>query len=77
MPYLIERQQALLVRQIVVILRGQQRRCRSHVILNDNSLVRTLTRPRTLIRVLAEAYPQSMLRQVTTQPPRTTSDRSA
>ena len=65
MPYLIERQRALRVQEVVVILTGQQRRFRSHLILKDNSLVRTLTRPRTLIRVLAEEYPKPILRQAT------------
>ena len=57
MPYLVERQQALRTQEIVAILTGQQRRFRSHVILRDNSLVKTLTRPKTLTRVLAEARP--------------------
>ena len=50
MPYLIDRSRALWDRDIVVIVGVRRRRVRSRVILRDNSLYHTLTRPRTLIR---------------------------
>ncbi len=50
MPYLIDRQRALRTKEVVAILPVRQRRVRSRVILNDNSLYHTLTRPRTLVR---------------------------
>lgn len=52
MPYLDERSAALLTREIVAILSSRHHRVRSRVILRDNSLYQTLTRPRTLIRRL-------------------------
>ena len=53
MPYLIDRERALLGRDIVAALNTRGRRIRSHVVLADNSLCRTLTRPRTLAHHLA------------------------
>ena len=55
MPYLVDRQRALRVEEIVVILNVHQRRVRSHTILTDNSLYRTLTRTRTLVRHASES----------------------
>ena len=55
MPYVVDRQRALRVEELVVILNVHQRRVRSHVILIDNSLYRTLTRTRTLMRHASEA----------------------
>jgi hypothetical protein len=54
MPYVVERQRALSARDIVVILRVHERRVRSRLILRDNSIQRTLTRPKTLVRHLQE-----------------------
>ena len=54
MAYLIDRQRALRTEEIVVILKGM-RRARSRVVLSDNSLYQTLTRPQTLVRYLREA----------------------
>ena len=50
MPYLIDRQRALYGGDIVAVLGLRQRRVRSLVILRDNSLYQTLTRPKTLMR---------------------------
>ena len=50
MPYLWDRQRVLWTGDIVAVLAVRQRRERSHVILRDNSLHRTLTRPKTLAR---------------------------
>ncbi|MBI3321033.1 MAG: hypothetical protein HYZ91_02050 [Candidatus Omnitrophica bacterium] len=52
MPYLIDRQRALFTGDVVAILAVRQRRGRSRVILKDNSLYQTLTRPKTLARRL-------------------------
>ena len=48
MPYLIDRQRALRDAEIVVVLSVRQRGVRSRVVLRDNSLYQTLTRPSTL-----------------------------
>lgn len=50
MSYLIDRQRALYGGDVVVVLSLRQRRARSRVILRDNSLYQTLTRPKTLAR---------------------------
>jgi hypothetical protein len=50
MPYLIDRQRALYTGDVVAVLGVRQRRTRSRVILKDNSLYQTLTRPQTLAR---------------------------
>ena len=50
MGYLIERSRALHGDEVVVVVRGRRRRMHSTVILRDNSLYHTLTRPRTLLR---------------------------
>ncbi len=50
MAYLIDRQRALRLDDVVAVLKVRQRRSRSRVILSDNSLYHTLTRPQTLIR---------------------------
>ena len=50
MPYLIDRERALRASEIVAILSVRQRRVRSRVVLRDNSLYQTLTRPGTLRR---------------------------
>ena len=50
MAYLIDRQRALYGPDIVVIVTGNRRGERSRVTLRDNSLHRTLSRPRTLVR---------------------------
>ncbi len=50
MAYLIDRQRALRLDDVVAVLKVRQRRNRSRVILRDNSLYHTLTRPQTLIR---------------------------
>lgn len=49
MPYLIDRQRALWTGDVVAILSVRQRKVRSHVVLSDNSLYRTLTRARTFL----------------------------
>ncbi|MBI2496129.1 MAG: hypothetical protein HYY59_03760 [Candidatus Omnitrophica bacterium] len=54
MPYVVDRQRALRTQEIVAIVRSQQPRIRSRVILKDNSLYRTLTRPKTFIRCARE-----------------------
>ncbi len=50
MGYLLDRTRALRVRNLVVVLAHRARGVRSRVILRDNSLYHTLTRPKTLIR---------------------------
>lgn len=55
MGYLFERQRVLRVKDVVVVMRLQQRRLRSRVICADNSLYQTLTRPATLRRYLEQA----------------------
>ena len=53
MGYLIERRRALHGDEVVIVVRGTRRRIHSTVILRDNSLYHTLTRPRTLLRQTA------------------------
>ena len=55
MPYLIDRQRALWLREVVAVVGMRRRRVRSRVILRDNSLYHTLTRPGTLIRHTQDA----------------------
>jgi len=50
MPYLIDRQRTLYTGDVVAVLKARQRRIRSRVIMRDNSLYQTLTRPQTLVR---------------------------
>lgn len=50
MPYVIDRERALWTTEIIAVVQGERRRIRSRVILRDNSLYQTLTRPRTFIR---------------------------
>ena len=50
MPYVVDRQRALRLDDIVAIINVRERRTRSHVIQRDNSLYRTLTQPQTLLR---------------------------
>ena len=59
MAYLIDRQRALYGPDVVVVVTGNRRGERSRVTLKDNSLYRTLSRPRTLVRVAAR-YPEGM-----------------
>ena len=56
MPYVVDRQRALLTEDIVAVIRRQERRLRSRVILADNSLYQTRTKPATLTRY-ARDYP--------------------
>lgn len=50
MPYVIDRERAILSGEIVAVLRLHRRRTRSRVVLKDNSLYHTLTRPKTFVR---------------------------
>lgn len=50
MPYLIDRTRALRTTEVVAVLKTKQPRVRSRIILQDNSLYQTLTRPKTLMR---------------------------
>ena len=50
MGYLLDRQRALRLEDIVAVLAVRRRRVRSRVVLRDNSLYQTLTRPRTIMR---------------------------
>ena len=59
MPYLVDRQRALLIGDVVAVIKRQERRLRSRVILSDNSLYQTLTRPATLARY-ARDYPHTL-----------------
>ena len=56
MPYLVDRQRALLTEDVVAVIARPERRHRSRVILADNSLYQTLTKPATLMRYARE-YP--------------------
>ena len=67
MPYIVDRGRALLTGDVVAIIRRPERRLRSRVILADNSLYQTLTRPATLTRY-ARNYPQ-MLKGATWRTP--------
>lgn len=55
MGYVIDRERALAMRRIVAVLSVRSRRVRSRVILTDNSLYHTLTRPKTFLRHCREA----------------------
>ena len=55
MPYLVDRQRALRLEEIVAVINVHQRRVRSRAVLRDNSLYRTLTRTQTLVRRTREA----------------------
>ena len=50
MAYLIDRKRALRDTDIVAVVKVAQRGARSRVILSDNSLYQTRTRPQTLRR---------------------------
>jgi hypothetical protein len=50
MAYLMDRRRAVRVAEIVAIVSVQGRGVRSRIILRDNSLYHTLTRPKTLVR---------------------------
>ncbi len=52
MSYVVDRQEAFLASDVVAILNVRQRRIRSRLLLRDGSLRHTLTRPRTLSRLL-------------------------
>ena len=69
MPYLIDRGRALRAKELVAIVRSQRRGARSTVILEDNSLHHTLTRPRTLLRAAEEQ--RGPVVQIGARPPRT------
>ena len=56
MPYLIDRQRVLWMNEVLGVVRATQRRFKSRVILTDNSLYQTLTKPATLMRYARE-YP--------------------
>ena len=53
MPYLIDRERALRASEIIAVIGVRRRRVRSQLILRDNSLYRTLTKPRTLLKYAA------------------------
>ena len=59
MPYIVDRQRAFLAKDIVAVIKREERRVRSRVILSDNSLYQTLTRPATLMRY-ARDYPHTL-----------------
>ena len=56
MAYVIDRQRALRMKDIVAVHPIRKGRSRSQVVLQDNSLYWTLTRPRTFLRVDAELH---------------------
>ncbi len=49
MAYVIDRQRALHSEDIVVVVRSQQPRVNSRIVLGDNSWYHTLSRPRTIL----------------------------
>ena len=50
MAYLVDRSRALYLPEIVAILSVRLRKVRSRVVMKDNSLYHTLTRPSTILR---------------------------
>lgn len=48
--YLLERERALLGRDIVAVLSVRRRKVRTRVVLADNTWYHTLTRPRRMLR---------------------------
>ena len=50
MAYLVDRQRALYLPDVVAVISVRQLNVRSRVIMKDNSLYHTLTRPQTLAR---------------------------
>jgi len=50
MPYIMDRRHVLWTRHLVVLLSVRTRRVRTQVVSADNSLYRTLTRTKTLVR---------------------------
>ncbi len=52
MGYLVDRQRAVLGADVVAVLAVRQRGARSRLILSDNSLCHTLTRPSTVMRAV-------------------------
>ena len=56
MPYLIDRERALRTTELIAVIGVRQRQVRSHVVLADNSLHRTPTRPRTFVRLGGTAF---------------------
>lgn len=50
MSYLMDRHRALWSREIVAVINIRQRGIRSHVVLRDNSVYQTRTRPQVLIK---------------------------
>jgi len=67
MPYLIDRQRALRTQDVVALMKGVQPRVRSQGILRDNSLYRTMTRPKTLLRYIGE-YPETLYQATAGRP---------
>jgi len=55
MPYLVDRERAIRTQDLVAVLSVRQRKVRSRIVLRDNSLCRTLTRPKTLRRCAERA----------------------
>ena len=60
MSYLIDRDRALWEREVVAVLAFRRGRARSRVVLRDNSLYHTLTRPKTLARNALRKDPAAM-----------------
>ena len=54
MAYLIDRQRAMRLSEVVAVRSLRRGRSRSQVVFADNSLLWTLTRPRTLLRCDAQ-----------------------
>ena len=52
MGYLVDRQRAVGGDELVAVLAHRRRGARSRLVLSDNSLYHTLTRPLTVIRVV-------------------------
>ena len=55
MAYLIDRQRAFRLDDVVAVRSVRQGRARSQVVFRDQGLLWTLTRPRTLMRCAAQA----------------------
>jgi hypothetical protein len=54
MSYLIDRGRALWEREVVAVLALRRGKTRSRLVLRDNSLYHTLTRPKTMRNITAQ-----------------------
>ena len=67
MAYLIDRTRAIRTTELIAIVRGHQRRVRSQMIFRNNSIYNSLTRPLSVVRVIAEATASAKKSVMTTE----------